>query len=209
MPAKWNCQQGDCISGIAESTGHFWKRLWNASENAELNKLRKDPNVLLPDDVVHVPDLDLKEESGETEKRHRFKRKGVPSILRLVIKENGLPRSNERYLLKIDGVIKEGKLGPNGELEISIPGDAQTGTVRIGDDPEEIPLALGSIDPIETLTGVQGRLRNLGFYHGPVDGQMSPDTKVAIQRFQAKMDLPATGEPNADFIKRLKDVHQS
>ena len=42
-------------------------------------------------------------EVGATEQKHRFVRRGVPSMLRLQRKTLGEPRANEKYLLEIDG----------------------------------------------------------------------------------------------------------
>jgi len=86
MPS-YTVKQGDCISSIAQMHGLFWYKVWNHPKNANLNERRKDPNVLSPGDVVFVPDQEEKEESGATEQRHRFRKKGVPAKLRLRIME--------------------------------------------------------------------------------------------------------------------------
>jgi len=45
-------RQGDSIPSIAKSNGLLWKQIWEHADNAELKKLRKDPNVLCAGDVV-------------------------------------------------------------------------------------------------------------------------------------------------------------
>ncbi len=74
---------GDCIDSIALQYGFFADTLWNHSQNAALKDLRKDQNVLLPGDIVFIPDLDLEEQDAATEQHHRFRRKGVPARLRM------------------------------------------------------------------------------------------------------------------------------
>jgi len=68
----------------------FWQTLWNLSENADLKTARKNPNVLMEGDVVHIPDITLKEESRPTEQSHRFTLKGVPAKLHLRILEQSI-----------------------------------------------------------------------------------------------------------------------
>ena len=83
MPIEHEITHGDCIDSIALRYGFFPDTLWNHSANADLKQLRKDPNVLFPGDKLVIPDLQLREENGATEKRHRFRRKGVPAKLHL------------------------------------------------------------------------------------------------------------------------------
>jgi hypothetical protein len=78
-------QQGDCISSIAEEYGFFWRTIWNDPQNAELKRKRKDPNLLMPGDEIFIPDKTVKTETGATEQRHKFVKKGVPAKLRIKI----------------------------------------------------------------------------------------------------------------------------
>jgi len=92
MPEDYTVQPGDCISSIAFERGFFWQTLWNDGGNAKLKELRKDPNVLQEGDIVHIPDLTLKQESGATENKHKFKLKGVPAKLKLRLMQPKPPK---------------------------------------------------------------------------------------------------------------------
>jgi hypothetical protein len=168
--AKHKVKQGECISSIAQDYGFFWETLWNLPENAELKQKRKNPNILSPDDQVFVPDKREKTENGATEQLHRFRRKGEPARARMVFMQGNQPLSRERYVLEIDGKLTKGVLGPDGEVEIGIPGNAQSGRILIGPEQDEYPIQLGAVDPIDTMKGVQQRLNNLGYDCGEVDG---------------------------------------
>ena len=89
MP-NYTVKQGDCISSIAQKHGLFWDKVWNHPKNSRLKEQRKKPSILYPGDVVFVPDKDKKEESGATEQRHRFRKKGAPAKLRLRIMEESV-----------------------------------------------------------------------------------------------------------------------
>lgn len=82
---NYEVQPGDCIESIAFNHGLFWETIWNHPNNQPLRAARDSPNVLLPGDKVFVPEIRTKEEPGATEQLHRFRRCGVPGILRLRI----------------------------------------------------------------------------------------------------------------------------
>lgn len=83
MPTQHTIEPGDCFESIALQYGFFAETLWNHADNTDLRDLRKDRNILMSGDVVHVPDLDVQDQTAATEQRHRFRRKGVPARLRM------------------------------------------------------------------------------------------------------------------------------
>lgn len=83
MPIDYEIAPGDCINSVALRHGFFPDTLWNHGSNAELKERRKDPNVLMTGDKLFIPDIKIKEVDKATEKRHRFRRKGVPAKLHL------------------------------------------------------------------------------------------------------------------------------
>jgi hypothetical protein len=191
---KYIVKQGDCISSIAFKYGFFPDTIWNDSKNSKLKQDRKDPNVLLPGDEVYIRDKEEKEESCASEKKHRFKRKGVPEKLVIQFKRDGEARVNEDYVLDIDGELSEGQTNGDGKIEIPIPPDAKKGNITFRYTGDKYNLNLGDLDPITEISGVQSRLKNLDFYSGPVDGKMSPELEQALRVFQNKHDLEPTGK---------------
>ncbi len=207
MP-DYKVKQGDCLSSIAHRYGLKWEKVWNHPKNSSLKEKRKNPNVLHPGDMLFVPDKEEKQESGATEQRHRFKVKGVPSKLILILKdEEDNPRANVNYTLEVDDQLFQGKTDGKGKLEQSIPPGAKKGRLTIEDGPEEYSLQLGKIDPITEMTGIQARLNNLGFYLGPVDGKMNPETTEAIKIFQRKHGLKVNGEADQATRDKLLNEH--
>ena len=207
MP-NYTVKQGDCISSVAQKHGLFWDKVWNHPKNANLKERRKDPNVLSPGDVVFVPDKDEKEESGATEQRHRFKKKGVPAKLRLQIMEDDQPRANVDYTLVIDGQFFSGTTDGSGKIEQSIPPNAKKGVLILEND-TPVPLQLGHIDPIDTISGVQARLLNLNFDCGEVNGREGPQLEEALRSFQEKNSLPVTGQADEATRNKLLEIHGS
>lgn len=188
----YTVKQGDCISSIATRHGLFWEKVWNHPNNTKLKEKRKNPNVLLPGDVIFIPDKEEKEESGTTEQKHSFRRKGVPAKLRLIVEHDDIPISDTPFVLEVDGKLYQGKTDMKGFLEVSIDPAAKRGRLKVGD--LEMELQLGAMDPLDENIGVQERLQNLGFYEGELDGVIGSETKEAIALFQRAVGLEETGE---------------
>jgi hypothetical protein len=193
-------QQGECLISIAEDSGFFWESLWNLPDNAVLKTKRQDPFALYPGDVVTIPDPRPREESLAIDSRHIFRRKGSPAKLSIRIAENGKPRASEPYTLTIDDLPpRTGTTGADGSINEGIPPLA-TGAVLLvgqGEDAVEYDLDFGHIDPIDEMTGAQGRLKDLGYFTGEIDGQSGPELEMAIRRFQVQQGLNVSGHLDA------------
>ena len=209
-PGRWHrVYAGECVSSVAKSRGHFWETIWNHAANAELKRRRADPNVLLPGDAVFIPDKQTREESLSTDQEHKFRRKGEPSKLRLKVAEDDEPRANEQYRLEVDGHTYRGTTDENGYLAEQIPGNARRGRLYVGEDEEPYELDLGHLDPIGEISGIQGRLNNLGFDCGRIDGRLGEVTAGAIMAFQTFHELEPTGRPDQATLDKLLDEHGS
>jgi hypothetical protein len=196
MPLEYEVQQGDCIASIAYEYGFFPDTLWNLAENAELKKLRKDPYVLLPGDIVHIPDKRIVEYPRATENTHVFKRKGVPEYLTIQLWKDREPRRNIKYSITIDGITREGTTDGEGILKYPIAPNAREAVIRLADG-NVYTLQLGHLDPVETTIGVQKRLHALGYFDESIDGELSEALTEAIRQFQQDNGLPDTGELDA------------
>lgn len=69
---------------------------------------------------------------------------------------------------------------------------------RVGAAPTAIPLTDAA-----SVQDIQGRLRQLGFYRGPVDGRWGPETQAALERFQSVRGLDVTGQPTRATMAAL------
>jgi N-acetylmuramoyl-L-alanine amidase len=204
-------QQGECLSSIASQYGFFWQQIWNDSANSKLKNLRKDPNVLKPGDKIAIPEKTVKSEQAATEGLHRFRCKGVPVSMRLVLMDaEGQPRADEPYTLDIDGYLFSGTSDADGTIECPISPCAKQGRLIVGQDgKEEYLLRLGHLDPVDEISGIQGRLENLGYSCGGIDGKMGPKTESALCAFQKRYGLEQTGNVDENTRNKLTEIHGS
>jgi N-acetylmuramoyl-L-alanine amidase len=206
---QYTVQQGDCMASIAAIHGFFWKTLWDLPENAKLKEVRQNPNTLLPGDRVYIPEPRLRWEQRATNQRHSFVRKGVPSSLNVVVVDDeDKPIAHQPYTLAIDGFLFRGVTDGDGAVHHPIPPNAVKGVLRLGSgaDQREYFLNLGHLDPIETISGMQGRLRNLGLYAGSIDGDCNAETVSALLLFQEKYRLSASGKYDDTTQSKLREV---
>jgi peptidoglycan hydrolase-like protein with peptidoglycan-binding domain len=56
----------------------------------------------------------------------------------------------------------------------------------------------------ETIVAVQKELAKLGYYHGPIDGLIGPQTERAISWFQSVDKLSVTGQIDDPTLKALR-----
>lgn len=207
MSTKHQVVQGDCIESIAVLYGFSPGALWNHPENSELRALRESPNVLYPGDVVVIPEPRLKAYPIATGRRHIFRRKGVPSKLRLNLIVGDEPLAGRPYTLMVDGnrVVLTGVTTGSGELEQWIPADSKKARVVFED--VEIDVDLGYLDPSDTQSGVVHRLLNLGY----LEDAEAPESDVedALAAFQSNHGLPSTGKIDDPTRDLLEAQHRS
>jgi N-acetylmuramoyl-L-alanine amidase len=192
-----------------------WRTIYGDAENAELRAARPDPNILLPGDTVVVPDKQPRDEAAETGRRHTFFTTTSSTSLRIQV-DYGRPFV---YELTVDGAVLQTATSPGDTLIVqAIAADAARGSLTVWpvEQPERtpengftFPLDLGFLDPIAAISGVQGRLRNLGFYFDPIDGTLGLPTVMAIESFERSLGAPPTGILTDALRAALVAAHRS
>jgi N-acetylmuramoyl-L-alanine amidase len=207
MP-EYTVQQGDTIQSIAARNKLGWDKVWQHSRNTQLRNQRKEPGLLLPGDNVFVPERETKQVDCATGQCHRFKVNGSRTLLHLrLMDEENQPMANTSYQLEVDGRLLEGSTDADGHLEQSVPALARSARLKIPAKDLVYPIHLGCLDPAEEIQGLQGRLRNLGYYQGRIDNHLGPKTAAALRKFQKDHELEQTGKADAATKKKLEELH--
>jgi hypothetical protein len=209
----YRVKQGDTLSLIAKSYKLAnWEVIYNHPRNVEFRRLRPNPNLIYPGDEVYVPERETRTEEGATDQKHTFRVSRPHQVLRIAAEDiTGERLANAEYELVVAGKLLTGRTDGEGILEEKIPVEAKKGQLKIGSHRWE--LLIGYLNPIDSNTkdrgvsGAQGRLKNLGYAVGKVDGIMGPKTKAAIEAFQADEKLQTTGKLDEPTRKALVRVH--
>jgi hypothetical protein len=191
MEDYYTVKQGDHLSKIAKDNGFTdYTVIWDHPNNADLKKERQNPNVLYPGDQIFIPDMEQKQESGATDKRHTFTVDKKTLKLRLLLEDIfEKPISGAPCALLVGDQTFQPITDAKGKIEQEIPADATNGILVIQSDQtpfqnDLIPLKIGYLDPVEFISGQQARLNNLGYFAGVVGGVDFPALQSAIEEFQ-------------------------
>ncbi len=127
------------------------------------------------------------------------------------------PYARRKYHLIAEGLRFEGETDADGCVKADIPEAARSVAIRLWLDayPEGrqrlYTFRLGDLPPPTEVRGAKIRLRNLGYYTGPLDDELDDDFRAAVADFQGDHrethDLAPTGELDEGTTGALEEVH--
>lgn len=195
--------RNETLFTIARQHGfRSWRAIYEHPSNEHLRKLRPDPMVLAPGDSVFVPDKESSEFQNATGRSHRFRLHAPKCFVSVYLQdETGAPYDGCKYELKLAGQLLQGLTSDTGLVSHEVGIDVTEAELTLWpnpEDPTEVSqwiLQIGALDPIDTISGVQSRLNNLGYQAGEVTGSMNEATRAAVCDYQRSLgrDSP-TGE---------------
>lgn len=203
-------KEGECISLLAAQAGLRLVDIWEHPANRALHDARNNnPNVLLPRDRVAIRQLQLKEEDRPVDNRARFQLGAEPVFLQIRVLRRDVPLAGRPFTLVVGTLTVQDVVPGDGVIKAQISPTVTQGFLRVGRGGSlfNLTLKLGALHPVESDTGVQQRLLNLGFDCGPIDGIIGPRTRAALRLFQEKFGLQIDGIAGPQTRNRLKQEH--
>lgn len=220
---------GDSVPSLAYEHGRYWESVWGHPGNDELRNIRDNPNILCEGDELFIPALEPKTSTIVTGKRHTFRVRGVPSVLRVKLIEppdyqddpfarlRGLsqappperPWANVAYRVEVDGEVTTGQTDADGMARVTIPPNARDARLVVAPGtPREVEhvLRLGYIHPIDHEAAAMERLWNIGYRYAKDEGEEAAFL-TALEQFQRDEGLEPTGELDEATEKRLIERH--
>jgi len=191
-------RQGDCFASIAARLGITVDNLLAIGDNNRCQSEGRSPHQLRPGDVIEIPDDPPNRSTDFSSGGRKTYKVRVPKVkfrMRLLDRA-GEAHGNKRYELVVMHRTYTGQTDGDGWLEQQIPAVAMEGDLYIwlNDDDEqpwEMPLEFGALDPHTEDSGVAQRLRNLG--HG-IAFRGEEGLRQALVDFQRAEGLPVTGQ---------------
>jgi len=208
-------KQGECLSLIAKRYG-FKSPLdiWNDGHNQALRDKRKgDFNVLFPGDVLFIPERNDKQVAKPTRQAHTFTVKLPPKKVLIFVRNAAEePVAGADYVLEVGGERLTGKTDGQGKVEQTISTLSTSGKLTVGK--YHWDLDIGHLNPIvqtpdEGISGIQARLKNLGYLFDCVKGSLCEKTKGALKSFQQAFGLSETGQPDEATKSKLEQAHRN
>ncbi len=198
----------DTAESLGFAHGLVWETVWAAPENADLRSSKREGLVLYPGDRLFIPERRQQWKPAPLDQRSTFRRRGVPSKIRLKLELNDIPEQGVPYVLEIDQQRIESWVPADGIIEHWVRPDQDDAVLWVGQGAtrRRLLLKLRELRPLDTLEGVQNRLANLGY---PVSesGELDEPTRDMLRLFQQRNELPVTGEVDEATLARLKARH--
>jgi N-acetylmuramoyl-L-alanine amidase len=211
-------RQGECLASIAREYGfEDPSEIYQYAKNADLRRVRPNPNILYPGDTVVIPAHELKTFMLQTGMRHRITVQVPKRLLRIKLQgPDGDLLAGKAFEIVAGKKTVKGNVTSDGLIEAKIPADATDATLSIPESGLRLQLAVGHLDPVHQgdpsqpiPSGVLARLTNLGYYTGPPSNQLDEDAESAIASFQ--QEIMGREDPDGQLdeatLNRLIDEH--
>jgi hypothetical protein len=212
-------RQGDHLRRLAATRGFDPEVVWGDASNAQLKALRVNYNVLLPGDILQLPDpvqTLIALEMGTTNTFTAPIAKPC-TLTHTFLSDDDTPVANTGYTTigAVDDQTPRAT-DANGTATFDVPIDADSVQI-VFENGATYLLNVGHLDPAITPSGAGQRLINLGYLD--VAGPLSDDDgsradrdqcfRVALSAFQADNGLPSTGVLDDATGQKLAQVYGS
>jgi hypothetical protein len=210
-------KQGDFLKRIAFDLGFVADEVWNDAANADLKSKRKTGDVLLPGDILYVPENPRKRNPYTKETDNPYKAR-LPRVKVQVVlaAPGGKPLEGEPYVVKGLGDESEKKTEADGKVSFEAAIHVRQVEVILTKRNQTLLVKVGDLDPADEPSGARMRLQHLGYYGPTFAGgdQPYPSSEeallgAALKAFQTAQGLLADGKLDAVTAAALKSIHGS
>jgi hypothetical protein len=178
-------RQGDFLLKVAHKFGFDADTIWNDAKNDALRQVRPNPNILLPGDVLYIPDQAnrtpaLKPLVTGTTNTFTSHTPTLSLTCKFIGAEAATYASKAFTVQELADLVGL-QTDDQGVATFPIPVTLTRATITFIETGECVELGIAAMDPINSLEGIFKRLQNLGHIPREVDGvpvESSGDLKM-------------------------------
>jgi len=196
-------RQGDYLAKLAYKFSFDAEAVWNDPKNAELQKLRPNPNILLAGDILYIPDpapvqAGTKSLTSGTTNSFASNCPTVPVTICFLDASLASHPYTVNELPQLTGLTT----GTDGTASFEVPVTMQAVTLVFTSGGTTFNCQTGNLDPINTLSGICQRLQHLGYLSSTLDPtSVDPDSVraglLALKAAQPGDSAPPSSTPSS------------
>lgn len=203
-------RKGEHLDGIAYRHGVSAEEVWSSDKNRGLREKRSGGHILLAGDALELPDRKHPAPAELSVGAENIIVANVPKVkVEMVLNGPTGPVSGEPWHVEARGEDAKGSTGGDGKVSFELRVTTSYATLVLEGLGQRRHVEVGGLDPVEAMSGVAHRLRNLGFDPGEVSSSLTPELSRAITAFQETRHMAPTGHPDADTLAALEAAHGS
>lgn len=191
-------REGDTLAKLARRFGFDADTVWKDPKNADLRKVRSDPNILWPTDILYIPDEVGRESAMHpliTGTTNSFTSE-VPMIP-LIVQFSDTRLASQPYTIAELDQLTGLTTDASGLLTATVPVDLHAATITFPTIAFTCSLRIGWLDPVNTLSGAYQRLRNLGYIDDAFDSATPEVVRSALAALKQDRGTASDAAPAA------------
>jgi len=212
MMVPYVVRTGDYLRKLAARFGFDAEAVWNDPKNADLRAIRRSMDILVSGDLLYIPAPDDVDGSRPVNEgtTNSYQANVQTVFVRQRILLNGKALAGEPYVVVEFPELENQSSDGDGWVNLVVPTYLHRVTLDFTRRGVRFGLLVGHMDPENTGSGREMRLRHLGFLRTPPGQGTTPaDVAQALGAFQSHYGLDDTGESNQATDDMLVKVHGS
>jgi hypothetical protein len=209
MPARL-VRPGEHLDEIAYRHGVRPEEIWDRPDNASVREGRPGGHMLVAGEILNVPEGRHPPSASITTGGSTAFVATIPRVtVDIALARGGKPLEGEPWRIEGSGESAKGVTGADGRVKFEVRVTTRKVKLvleRLGTTRE---LAVGALDPPHVISGSVHRLKNLGFYSGPLGVTKGPELESAVKAFQKEVGISPTGALDPETVAELVKRHGS
>jgi hypothetical protein len=206
-------RQGETLVSIVAANGAGTPdAVWNDPDNAKLKKLRRDPAVLNPGDVLFLPEPKHTWLTASVGTTNPFTAKVTTQPVKLIL-GGANPLAGEPYVVQGLGDDIQGSTGGDGSLQVDVPLRLDSFLLVLPKRGVVHRILVGHLDPETESSGVGQRLSNLGYVSTlapllvPLGETVDAASDHHVRLFQLGNGIAPSGDADDATVDALRKAH--